>query len=288
MHWGADSKVVVTTGQDGNLIVWNGVTANKMQCIALKSSYVMSVGIEQSKGNLIACGGLDNLIAVYRRSQPDKAMEMAFHDGFLSCCRFMSETELLSASGDSNIIRWDLNTAKPVTVFGGHSADAMWISLQPGSDNKVFASGSVDKTIKIWDVRAGNQAQQTFYGPESDINCVEFMPSSPSTLACCSQDNSIRIFDMRANNQLSKMGGRPSPDPFEPGFTRMSFSRSGRIIFAGHADGCVYAFDVLGGKVMPAYTLTAAHERNCSCVGVSPQGNALATAGWDGIIKIWA
>lgn len=296
-HWSGDSKHLVSAGQDGNLLIWNTVTSNKMQSITLNSSYVMSVGMEQTKGNLVACGGLDNLCTIYPRNAPEKAVEMVNHDGFVSCCRFLDESEILTSSGDSTCIRWDIATGRPISTFAEHTADAISISIK---DRNVFASCSVDKTVKIWDLRTPDMAVQSYIGfHTADVNDVEFMTTDLNCFATCCQDNIVRLFDMRAYNQLSSyatgaVSGADASIP-DDGLTSLSFSRSGRIIFTGQADGTVYGFDVLstpkkaGQKhSSPAFTLPQAHERHVSCVGVSPSGEALCTSSWDGLLKIWA
>jgi len=298
----------------------------------MKSSYVMAVGMEQTQGNLVACGGLDNLCTIYPRSNPEKAVEMASHDGFLSCCRFLSPEEIITSSGDSTCIRWDITTAQPISVFSEHTADAMWISLKPGDAN-VFASSSVDLTTKLWDIRAPDKAIQTLTGGHTgDINAVEFMPANNNCFATCGQDNAVRVYDVRAYNELASFA-LPAPAPVaaapgagggaalnnnynntgmmgdlggsgggidgggageggattNEGFTSLTFSNSGRLVFCGHADGNVVAFDVLSAASGPAFTLAPqAHERHVSAVAVSPAGDALCTASWDGSLKVWA
>jgi guanine nucleotide-binding protein G(I)/G(S)/G(T) subunit beta-1 len=296
-HWSGDSKQLVSVSQDGNILIWNAVSNNKIQSIPLNSTYVMSVGVEQEKGNLIACGGLDNLCTVYPRNAPAKAVELASHAGFLSCCRFLDESEILTSSGDSTCIRWDISSGRPISTFAEHNADALSLSLK---DRNIFASCSVDKTAKIWDMRTPDMAVQTYTGfHQADVNDIEFMPCDNNCFATCSQDNTVRLFDMRAYNQITSFGtGAPSgadvPIPND-GLTSLSFSKSGRVVFCGQADGTVYAFDALStpkkaGQTNspPAFTITQAHERHVSCVGVSPSGDALCTASWDGFLKIWA
>lgn len=293
LHWSGDSSQLVSASQDGNLLVWNTFTGNKTQSISLKSSYVMSVGMEQERGRMLACGGLDNLCTVYRVDAPEKAIEMASHDGFISCCRFLSEEKIVTSSGDSTCIRWDTATATPLDTFAEHTADVMFLSIKPG-DNNVFVSCSVDKTVKVWDVRAPRASMNTFMCHNDDINSVEFMPSDGNAFATCSQDNSVCLFDMRACNVLNRFGNQTSGStnmevgaPVE-GYTSLAFSRSGRLVFCGHTDGSVLAYDVLVEKKTPAFTLSGAHERHVSCVGVSPKGDALCTGSWDGLLKIWA
>lgn len=55
-------------------------------------------------GNFVACGGLDNVCTVYKLPNHSSdalkpAAELAQHEGYLSCCRFVNANEILTASG---------------------------------------------------------------------------------------------------------------------------------------------------------------------------------------------
>ena len=64
MHWGADSRNLVSASQDGKLIVWDSYSTNKVHAIPLRSSWVMTCAYAPS-GNYVACGGLDNICSIY-------------------------------------------------------------------------------------------------------------------------------------------------------------------------------------------------------------------------------
>jgi guanine nucleotide-binding protein G(I)/G(S)/G(T) subunit beta-1 len=287
LHWAGDSRTLVSASQDGNLLVWNAVTAHKVQAITLKSSYVMAVGIE-TKGNMVACGGLDNLCTVYNRGNPANATEMAGHEGFLSCCRFVDEQNIVTTSGDGTAIHWDITKGRPVSTFQGHTSDVMFMALK---DKNIFATCSVDKTAKIWDVRAPTKSVQTFGGHLGDVNGIDFMPSDENCFATCCQDGGVRVFDLRVYNELQRFGTPVAPTPAtveNDGFTCLTFSASGRLIFCGHGDGSIHAYDTLSEKKGPVFTMAGSHERHVSCIGVSPQGNALCSGSWDSVLKVWA
>ena len=62
MHWtGSENEEqkyhIVSASQDGKLLVWDALTANKVHAIPLRSSWVMSCAFSPS-GNFVACGGL--------------------------------------------------------------------------------------------------------------------------------------------------------------------------------------------------------------------------------------
>lgn len=43
MHWGSDSRNLVSASQDGKLIVWDSYTTNKVHAIPLRSSWVFNI-----------------------------------------------------------------------------------------------------------------------------------------------------------------------------------------------------------------------------------------------------
>jgi guanine nucleotide-binding protein G(I)/G(S)/G(T) subunit beta-1 len=75
--WSGDSVHLVSASQDGKLIVWNGVSSNKVQSIPLTSSWVIACAYEQSVNRLVASGGMDNICTVHRVGQAGGANRLA-------------------------------------------------------------------------------------------------------------------------------------------------------------------------------------------------------------------
>uniref|UniRef100_A0A8C3AZU3 Guanine nucleotide binding protein (G protein), beta polypeptide 4b n=1 Tax=Cyclopterus lumpus TaxID=8103 RepID=A0A8C3AZU3_CYCLU len=172
MHWGSDSRLLVSASQDGKLIIWDSYTTNKMHAIPLRSSWVMTCAYAPS-GNYVACGGLDNICSIYslktREGNVRVTRELPGHTGYLSCCRFLDDNQILTSSGDTTCALWDIETGQQATTFTGHTGDVMSLSLSP--DFKTFVSGACDATSKLWDIRDG-MCRQSFSGHVSDINAV--------------------------------------------------------------------------------------------------------------------
>lgn len=285
MHWAADSKHLVSASQDGKLIIWNGFTTNKVHAIPLRSSWVMTCAYSPS-GNFVACGGLDNLCSVYKlpanardgAQQQKTYCELAHHEGYLSCCRFIKDDEVITSSGDSTCILWDVERKAPKALFNDHTGDVMSVSIFDSKD--VFVSGSCDATAKLWDHRSDKGVVKTFPGHESDINSVTFFPDG-NAFATGSDDSSCRLFDIRAYRQINKYAN----DKILCGITSVAFSASGKVLFAGYDDYNCYVWDTQLGT--NAAHLTG-HENRVSCLGVSNDGKALCTGSWDTLLKVWA
>uniref|UniRef100_A0A8C0GYJ3 G protein subunit beta 3 n=1 Tax=Chelonoidis abingdonii TaxID=106734 RepID=A0A8C0GYJ3_CHEAB len=156
----------------------------QVHAIPLRSSWVMTCAYAPS-GNFVACGGLDNMCSIYnlktREGNVKVSRELSAHTGYLSCCRFLDDNNIVTSSGDTTCALWDIETGQQKTVFMGHTGDCMSLAVSP--DFKLFISGACDATAKLWDVREGT-CRQTFTGHESDINAICMMPS-------------LRLFDLR-------------------------------------------------------------------------------------------
>uniref|UniRef100_A0A673IAK9 Guanine nucleotide binding protein (G protein), beta polypeptide 1a n=1 Tax=Sinocyclocheilus rhinocerous TaxID=307959 RepID=A0A673IAK9_9TELE len=165
MHWGTDSRLLVSASQDGKLIIWDSYTTNKVHAIPLRSSWVMTCAYAPS-GNYVACGGLDKCTKTQIPKQ-------------------------------DHICRRNF-TGQQTTTFAGHTGDVMSLSLAP--DTRLFVSGACDASAKLWDVREG-MCRQTFTGHESDINAICFFPNG-NVFSTGSDDATCRLFDLRADQEL--------------------------------------------------------------------------------------
>ncbi|OAJ45038.1 guanine nucleotide-binding protein subunit beta [Batrachochytrium dendrobatidis JEL423] len=278
MHWGSDKRHLVSASQDGKLIVWDAFTTNKVHAIPLRSSWVMTCAYAPS-GNYVACGGLDNICSIYnlktKEGSVKVARELSAHTGYLSCCRFISDRQILSSSGDMSCMLWDIDAGMKTLEFNDHTGDVMSLSLSP--DKNVFVSGACDSTAKVWDIRTG-RCVQTFTGHESDINAVQFFPNGEA-FGSGSDDASCRLFDLRADRELNQY----THDNILCGITSVAFSISGRLLFAGYDDFNCNVWDTLKGERVG---VLAAHENRVSCLGVSSDGMALCTGSWDSLLKL--
>jgi len=287
-RWTTDSKNCVSASQDGKLIVWNAFTTNKLHVVTLRSSWVMTCDYSPD-GTMISAGGLDNLCSIYRLpdklggsgvTKEEKAVaELAQHEGYLSCSRFLGNDQMITSSGDSTCILWDLNKRVAKNVFTAHSGDVMSVSLNE-VDRNIFVSGSCDTTAKVWDIRK-KQCVLSFSGHSSDINAVQFLPDG-TAFGTGSSDSTCGLFDLRAQQQLNTY----TAPKIISSANSITFARSGRLLIASYEDTVtVQVWDVLLGSIVQ--TLDQ-HEHPVSTVQVSPDGQALLTASWDTTLRIYA
>ena len=204
-----------------------------LQIIPLRSAWVMTAVFAPS-GNFVACGGMDNMLTVYDINNRDASgaaklvHEFCGYEGFLSSCRFLSDESVVTGSGDMKIMHWDVPNKTKIKSLDGHNGDIAALSLkvkdrienlrqdsivifnnvaiflklklQP-DDNQVFLTGSVDRTIRLWDLRT-DACQQTFWGHEADVNSLAFHPNGQNFVTC-SEDKTSRLWDIRSDQEVT-------------------------------------------------------------------------------------
>ncbi|XP_015790193.1 guanine nucleotide-binding protein subunit beta-2 [Tetranychus urticae] len=282
VHYAGDSRHLVSAALESKLIIWDTITGNKVKIISLRSSWTMTCAYS-STGNMVACGGMDNMCSLYDLNKRDcdnvgakLVRELAGFDGFLSCCRFLDDTKIITGSADKKVVLWDVESGAKVKEFRGHTGDVISCAISYDSSNLV--TGSVDKTAKLWDLRT-DKSVQTFFGHEADVTSVNFHRSN-NVFSTGSEDKTCRLFDIRSDQEISAYR---SPNS-RSGFTSCVLSLSGRIMLAGSDDTSIHMWDILKSKY--AGNLTG-HESRVSTISLTPDGMALASGSWDTSIKVW-
>lgn len=99
------------------------------------------------------------------------------------------------ASFDNVVRLWDPVTGKCKGVLDGHSAAVYAIAFSPCG--QYLASGSLDDTLRIWDVRIPHAApiKQHAAAP-GGIFEIDWNKSGTKIAACCS-DGTVMVLDFR-------------------------------------------------------------------------------------------
>ncbi|KAK3946807.1 hypothetical protein QBC32DRAFT_387713 [Pseudoneurospora amorphoporcata] len=156
----------------------------------------------------------------------------------------------------------------------GHSNDIGSVAFSP--DGQRLASGSWDKTIKIWDPASGS-CLQTLEGHSGSVHSVAFS-SNGQRLASGSSDKTIKIWDLASESCLQTLEGHSDY------VGSIAFSPDGQRLASGSWDKTIKIWDPVSGSCLQ--TLEG-HSGSVRSVAFSPDGQRLASGSGDKTIKIW-
>ena len=95
----------------------------------------------------------------------------------------------------------------PTRTLAGHTGSVDSVTFSP--DGSVLASGSYDKSIKLWDVATGEEIR-TLTGHMYAIYSVTFSPDG-RTLASASYDKTIKLWNVRTGELTHTLVGHTYP-----------------------------------------------------------------------------
>uniref|UniRef100_A0A672SCK2 Guanine nucleotide-binding protein subunit beta-5-like n=1 Tax=Sinocyclocheilus grahami TaxID=75366 RepID=A0A672SCK2_SINGR len=258
LDWCKDKRRIVSSSQDGKVIVWDAFTTNKEHAVTMPCTWVMACAYAPS-GCAVACGGLDNKCSVYPLSLDKnenlaaKKKSVAMHTNYLSACCFTnSDMQILTSSGDGTCALWDVESGQMLQSFHGHAADVLCLDLAPSETGNTFVSG------------VGTDISRNVYLKTSLITCKQ-----------------CRLYDLRADREVAIY----SKESIIFGASSVDFSLSGRLLFGGYNDYTINVWDVLKGTRV---SILFGHENRVSTLRVSPDGTAFCSGSWDHTLRIWA
>jgi WD40 repeat protein len=154
----------------------------------------------------------------------------------------------------------------------GHSNWVWSVAYSP--DGQTLASGSLDNTIKLWNVNTGNLLQ-TLKGHSELVNSVAYSPDG-QTVASGSLDKTIKLWNINTGNLLQTLEG----------YYIVAYSPDGQTLAlaSGSDDKTIKLWDVNTGNLLQ--TLKG-HSELVNSVAYSPDGQTLASGNNDKTIKLW-
>lgn len=248
-------KQFATVDKSGRLALWDAKKGAKIvEEAKAMNGMLMTCAIESREGQLIACGGMDTKLHIYRinpqgrkkekLSLMEKEKELCGHYGLITCCGFLDRQYLISGSNDSSIMLWDLEKPGRFLVkYGDHQSEVLSVDVF-NLDSNICVSGSNDATAMVWDIRQKTPCIRIFDKSKCGVSAVKFMPDCVHSIAIGCDDSSIKMYDLRA---VGKIGRYKEESSFES-VQRLEFSTSGRLLFSSYNNNRIKVWDIVNEK----------------------------------------
>jgi WD40 repeat protein len=144
------------------------------------------------------------------------------------------------------------------------------------SDGTMIASGSYDKTVRVWCATTG-MLIATLVGHNRSVTCVAFSSDS-SVIASGSIDRTVHLWDSHFQPFLILRG-------HSDGVASLAFSADDRAIITGFYDSSVAVWDAANGRLLHSFK---AHTLPVTSIAISPEYDFVVSGSLDKTIAIWS
>jgi WD40 repeat protein/serine/threonine protein kinase len=243
----------------------------------------------------IVAGGHDGAVTVWDVSTGNKQFTFPAHQRHINAVAFSPDGRLLATcSWDKKVRVWDFEplradhaNASPLVEIP-HDREVANVAFSP--DGQRLASSVNDGTVHVWDPATG----QAVFDPQhvQRKNATWALAYSPNGnyLAAASadeEDRTVKIWNARTGQEERTLAGHHGA---LDSVTSVSFSPESRWLASTTgsirtlADGQIKLWDMHTGKEVRTFH---GHTSGIWRAIFSPEGQRMASAGWDETVKLW-
>ncbi|CCG23514.1 Sof1 protein [Candida orthopsilosis Co 90-125] len=193
-----EDAMFVTGG--AQIQLWDMNRSKYISNLSWGADNVNTVKFNQTETNIIASTGSDNSIVLYdiRTNVPVQRAVTNFRNNCISW-NPLEAFNFVTGNEDHNAYLWDMrNMKKTINIYKDHVAAIMDVDFSPTGEEIV--TGSYDKTIRIFNARAGHSRDIYHTKRMQHVFCTKFSTDARYILSG-SDDTNVRIWRTKASDR---------------------------------------------------------------------------------------
>lgn len=287
--------IAASGGEDDLGYIWDYSTGDMIVKLTGHTDSVTSTAFN-SDGEMIATGGMDGKVRVWRRrgtqdyktwefltelQGPDEVMWLRWHP---------KGNVLLAGSNDTTVWLWQLPSGNTMQVFAGHTAPVQCGEFTPDGKRIVTADG--EGNLILWDPRSASPVFKiTSTDARFDIGFITSLAINPaSTVAVVGgAEGAVRVVSLSKGDVVGALAGHTEEASVET-IVFVDLAGAGQVgtggtVVTGGTDGKACIWD-LGTMRLRA---TLEHEDAITALLnlPSPRSHLLVSASVDRTLKTW-
>ncbi len=277
-----DGQRLVSTGRDGEIRLWNLGTNNSKVTVLPGFTDDVNAIVFSPDGKTIVGAGNEGIMRQWDRDGKELKVwkEAIFQKKNVQDLAFSSDGKLVLASGLTSIARvWKVdeqNTEEPfIKLKGGedtekaHRGDILSIAVSP--DGKVIATGSSDKTIRIWKMTPPYGELVAVTPEQKGVVSRVVFASDGQKIISADWDGTVTIWNLDGKQTQQFKNIHPAQ------IRGLAVTRDGGRIVTADKMGDIKILDA-SGKILKGFK---SYQSGLNELAVSPDGQFIATAGMD-------
>ncbi|KAG6841096.1 hypothetical protein C0991_001903 [Blastosporella zonata] len=261
LSYAPDGQTIATGGDDGKVKVWSTHSGFCFVTFTEHSAPISSVAFAKN-GSVLFSASLDGTVRAYDLIRYRNFRTFTSPSPVQFSCLAVDPSGEVVAAGSTDsyeVFLWSVQTGKLLDVLSGHEGPVSALAFSPSGANQL-ASGSWDKTVRLWNVFGRSRAVEPLT-VTSDVLALAFRPDG-NELAASTLDGQITFFDVPESKQTNVIdgrkdvsGGRKADDRVSAAnsssgkaYNSLAYTADGRCLIAGGNSKYVVIYDVREGE----------------------------------------
>ena len=283
LAFSADSKQVITAGEDGIVRTWSAADGRGVENYQGHTGAVKAVAFV---GSTAISAGSDGKVIAWD-TQPEWKLARSIGSatgpsplsGRVNTLAFSPDGKtLVTGSGEPSrsgeLKQWDIATGALVNEFKGAHSDTVQ-SVDFSGDGKLLATGAADRFVKVWSV-ADTKLVKSFEGHTHQVLGVT-LKHDGRIIASAGADNAVKVWSLVTGEVVRTVQG------FSKEATSITHVGVGDQFLATGGDGKVRLINESGGD---ARSFAGASDFMYAGAA-TPDGRVIIAGGQDGILRVW-
>lgn len=181
----------------GNVVIYDHNQQSQVKSFEITNAPIRCAKFIARK-QWIVVGSDDAKLRIYNYNTSEKLKTISDHTDFIRHVVVHPTLPYVLSGGDDDrilVFDWEKNWER-VNSYEDHSHYVMQLAINP-KDTNMFASASLDRTIKIWTLgTAKTSANFSLIGHEAGVNCVDFCHEHEKMhLVSGGDDGQVKVWD---------------------------------------------------------------------------------------------
>jgi len=265
LDFNPDGKTLAAAYEDGTAIIWDIAAGKESLTIQTGKPYkpnllaVFCPLCYSPDGGRLATSDWTGAVSQWNAQSGAliRAQPASFDES--RCVQFSPDGKTLATGDGSSVVLLAARTGMATKELIGHNGTINSIAF--GQGGKLLASGSDDKTAKLWETATGKNIA-TYGGHTGPVLSVSLSPDG-KFVASRSADRSVKLWDVATGT---------STRPLDGIFGCIAFSPDSRVLAAGTTHNVVRLLDIGSGAETDFGERARPQPPNFEDVGTGPGG----------------